>query len=136
MSDNIIGSCLCRTVKYIIKGKIKTVVNCHCNTCKKITGGAFETLAFIDENHLEIIEGQETLTSYQVSEMAIKHFCRTCGTPMFILHKKYPGNSMIQVGSFDDPSLVTPAINVYCENMLPWVKEIADLKCFERGPTK
>lgn len=136
MSDHLTGSCLCRSVKYITNGRIKAVANCHCDTCKKITGGAFETIAIIAENNLEIIEGQDTLTTYQISENAIKHFCRTCGTPIFNLLKKYPGNCMLQVGSLDDPSLVVPAINIFCESMLPWVKGIADLPCFEREPTK
>ena len=135
MSDNMTGSCLCRAVKYIIKGKIKTVANCHCNTCKKVTGGAYGTFAFIDKNDLKIIEGKETLAAYQISEKATKHFCHRCGTPTFIFHKKYPRSILIQVGSLDDLSLVAPAINVFCESLLPWVKEIADLKCFEKGPT-
>ena len=136
MSDKITGSCLCNAVKYIVNGSIKAVANCHCNTCQKLTGGVFGTIAVIDENDFEIIEGQDTLTTYQVSDKATKYFCRTCGTPIFNIHKKYPGNYMTQVGSFDDPSLATPAINIFCESMLPWVKSIADLKCFEREPTK
>ena len=136
MSDNITGSCLCTAVKYIVNGPIKAVANCHCDTCKKITGGSFGTVAIIAEKNLEIIEGRDTLTTYQISENAMKYFCRTCGTPVFTLHKKYPGNCMTQVGSLDDPSLAAPSINIFCESMLPWVKEIADLKCFAREPTK
>ncbi len=136
MSDNITGSCLCSAIKYIVNGPIKAVANCHCDTCKKITGGSFGTVAIIAEKNLELIEGQGTLTVYQISENATKYFCRTCGTPIFTLHKKYPGNYMTQVGSLDDPSLVAPSINIFCESMLPWVKEITDLKCFSREPTK
>ncbi len=43
---------------------------------------------------------------------------------------------MTQVGSLDEPSLAAPAINIFCESMVPWVKDIADLKCFDREPTK
>jgi hypothetical protein len=136
MSDNITGSCLCSAVKYSVNGPIKAVANCHCDTCKKTTGGVFSTVAVIAENNLVIIEGQDSLTTYQVSENATKYFCHTCGTPIFALHKKYPGNYMTQVGSLDDPALAAPAINIFCESMLPWVKGIADLKCFDREPTK
>jgi len=136
MSDNLTGSCLCSTVKYIINGPIKAVANCHCNTCKKTTGAVFATVAVIDENNLEIIGGQEAMATYQVSEKATKYFCRTCGAPIFTLHKKYPGHCMLAVGSFDEPSLVIPAINIFCENMLTWVKGIADLQCFEKEPIK
>ena len=136
MSDKVTGSCLCRAVKYNLNGPIKAVANCHCNTCKKITGGVFGTIAVIGEQELEIIEGQDILTSYQVSEKAIKHFCRTCGTPVFVSHTKYPGHCMLHVGSLDDPGLATPAINIFCESMLPWVNGIAELQCFDREPTR
>ena len=136
MSDTLTGSCLCNSVKYIITGEIMAVANCHCKTCKKITGGVFETIAVIDENDLEITEGQNNLSVYQISENAKKHFCRTCGTPIFNLHKRYPGRYLVQVGSLDEPALATPAINIFCESMLPWVKSIADLKCFDQAPSK
>lgn len=136
MSDKVTGSCLCRSVKYTINGPIKAVANCHCNTCKKITGGAFETVAIVSQGDFEVTEGQNSLASYQISDKATKHFCRTCGTPIFNAHTKYPGNCMLQVGAFDDPALVTPAINIFCESMLPWVKGIAELKCFDREPTR
>jgi hypothetical protein len=136
MADNFTGSCLCNAVKYIINGPIKAAANCHCNSCKKTTGSVFATVAIIDENNLEIIEGQDALTTYQVSEKAMKHFCSTCGTPIFNLHKKYPGHCMVAVGSLDEPSLVAPAINIFCESMMPWVKSIADLQCFEKEPTR
>ena len=136
MSEKLTGSCLCTAVKYVIEGPVKAVANCHCKTCKKITGGVFETIAIVDENHLEVVMGQENLTSYSIGENATKYFCRTCGTPVYNLHKKYPGNCMTHVGSLDDPSLVSPAINIFCESMLPWVKTIADLPSFEREPIK
>ena len=136
MSGKTTGSCLCNSVQYTISEEIKSVVNCHCNTCKKITGGAFETIAVIEEKSLEIIAGEDILATYQISENAEKHFCGTCGTPIFNLLKNYPGRCMVQVGSLDQPSRVAPAVNVFCESMLPWVKGIAELKCFEQLPTK
>lgn len=136
MSDNVTGSCLCSAVKYTLNGPMKAVANCHCNICKKTTSGVFATIAVVDENNLQIIEGQDILTTYQVSEKATKYFCRTCGTPIYNSHKKYPGNCMLSVGSLDDPALATPAINIFCESMLPWVNGISDLPCFEKEPTK
>jgi hypothetical protein len=136
MSDKVTGSCLCGAVQYMLIGNIKAVANCHCGVCQKTTGSVFATIAVIGENDLDVIAGQDNLATYQISEKAIKYFCRTCGTPIFNRHKRYPGNYMVQVGSFDTPSFATPAINIFCESMMPWVKNIADLKCFEREPIK
>ena len=135
MPEKISGSCLCSRVKYTINSDVKGVGNCHCNTCKKITGGVFATIAIVAEVDLEITAGQEDLSSYQISENLNKNFCLTCGTPIFNQHKKYPGRCMVHVGSLDEPALALPAMNIFCENMLPWVKKLAELKSFEQGPT-
>jgi hypothetical protein len=121
-------------VQYTISDEIKSVVNCHCKTCKKITGAAFETIAVIDETSLEVLRGEELLTVYQISDTAKKHFCKNCGTPIYNLLSAYPGRCLVQVGSLDDPSLVSPAVNIFCESMLPWTRDIADMKCFDKLP--
>lgn len=136
MSEKLAGSCLCGSVKYTINGGVKAVANCHCNTCKKLTGAGFATIAIVAEESFQLIEGEKDLGSYQVSEKAKKHFCHKCGTPIFNLHKKFSGNCMVYAGSLDEPSSVAPAINIFCESMLPWVKKMEDMKCFEREPTR
>jgi hypothetical protein len=101
-----------------------------------MTGAAFATVAIVAEESLEITRGEKELSAYVVSDNATKYFCRSCGTPVFNVHKKFPGNRMLPVGALDDPAAVTPAINVYCESMLPWVKGIAELTSFDQGFTK
>ncbi len=131
--DKITGTCLCKSVKYTLNGPIMAVANCHCNTCKKMSGAAFSTIAIVAEESLEITQGEKELSAYVVSENATKYFCQSCGTPVFNVHKKFPGNLMLPVGALDDPAAVTPAINVYCESMLPWVKGIAEQTSFDQG---
>ena len=136
MPDNLTGSCLRGAITYRTTAPPKAVANCHCKTCRKITGGPFETIAIFAKDALDITAGQDLLKTYQISERATKHFCGNCGTPLYNLHKKYPGNYMVHAGSLDDPTRVTPVINIFCESMLPWVRDITALKCFEREPTR
>ena len=136
MAENTSGYCLCNSIKYVINEEIKSVVNCHCKTCKKITGGAFETIAVVGEKSIEVITGQELLKTFRINENADKNFCSICGTPIYNQVDKYPGFSMVHIGSLDQPFLIAPAKNIFCESMLPWVKGIADLKCFEQLPTE
>ena len=121
MTTAITGSCFCKTVQYRIKSAIAMAVNCHCNNCKKISGGAFASLAVVREKHLEITSGEESLATYQLSENLKKHFCNRCGTPIFNRNSRYPGRCMVALGSLDDPRAVTPSVNVHCENQLDWV---------------
>lgn len=136
MAENTSGSCLCNSIKYVINEEINSVVNCHCKTCKKITGGAFETIAIVGEKSIDVIAGQELLNTFRINENADKNFCSICGTPIYNQVDRYPGFSMVHIGSLDQPFLVAPVKNIFCESMLPWVKGIADLECFEQLPTK
>ena len=134
--DKITGACHCKSVRYTINGPIKASANCHCSICKKISGAAFATIAIVGEESFKITEGQENLSAYVVSDNLTKPFCHTCSTPIFNTHKKFSGNRMLHVGAFDVSEIATPAINVHCEHMLPWVKGIAEIKCFNKEFTR
>ena len=132
MATAITGSCFCKTVQYQITSKIPMAVNCHCNNCKKISGGAFASLAVVKEKRLEITSGKESLATYQLSDNLAKHFCSHCGTPIFNRNSRYPGRCMVALGSLDDPAAVTPSVNVHCENRLAWVSLDETVQNFEQ----
>ncbi len=136
MAETMTGACLCGAVQYQLNQPVKAVANCHCNTCKKISGAAFQTVVIVDRDAFEITAGKETLSSYQMTENARKHFCRNCGSAVYVLHKKFPASCLLQLGSLSDPTAVQPTINVFCETMLPWVKDITALPSFDQRPEK
>jgi hypothetical protein len=132
MSDKIKGSCQCKAVQYEINPTVKLVGNCHCTICRKITGASFSTIVIVAEDDFTVVQGTDQLSTWQVSGLAAKNFCCKCGTPIFNTNKKYPGRRMIFLGSFDDPKFATPTVNVHCENKLPWVDSIEELKSFDQ----
>ena len=134
MSENNTGSCKCSEVKYEVKSEIEMVANCHCNSCRKMSGAAFATIVVVDEQECEIVAGRNELTVYQVSDNVKKHFCRKCGTPVYYLNQKIPGKYIIPVGSLDNPMDLTPSLNIFCETMLPWVRSIDKITSFDQFP--
>jgi len=130
------GSCLCGAVKYATSSDFEMVGNCHCNTCKKITGSAFEAFAVIPRESFTLLAGEDSLVEYKISPKLKKHFCGTCGTPVFNQHRLAPGKRIVHVGTLDDPTCVAPTLNLYCESMLPWVAKITSLKNFDQGFTR
>jgi hypothetical protein len=132
MSDKIKGSCQCKAVKYEINPAVLLVGNCHCTICRKLTGASFSTIVIVAEDDLNVVHGSDQLSTWQVTDLAAKNFCCKCGTPIFNTNKKYPGRRMIFLGSFDDPQFTAPTVNVHCENMLPWVPSLGELKKFDQ----
>jgi len=135
MSDAapLTGGCLCGAVRYTLTAPIRRAVNCHCTRCRKISGAAFQTIFLVRKDDFRLDAGEGELSSYVVSEVATKHFCRTCGTAVYSSLTRLPKHVLLPLGSLDDPKLVTPEINIHCEKMLPWVKEIGAMPLYPRS---
>lgn len=133
MQTELNGSCLCGAVKYSLKSEPQMAFNCHCRTCRKMTGSAFEAVVLIDEAGFKIGQGEDCLTVYQISRKARKHFCNRCGTPIYNRHRLAPGKVIVHIGSLDDPARIKPSVNLHAQDMLPWVTAIGEMETFERG---
>jgi hypothetical protein len=129
----ISGSCFCNAVQFKVSGAPKSVVNCHCNFCRKHSGAAFSTYVAVPEEALEITAGADFLATFQFAEDAHKHFCKQCGSPIFNKNARYPGLGIIYLGAIAEPARFVPTANIYCESQLAWVPAIAELRAFPQG---
>ncbi|ALS96883.1 GFA family protein [Lacimicrobium alkaliphilum] len=125
------GSCNCNSVHFSASADIRAIVNCHCNLCRKMNGGAFSTYVVVADEGFVLTKG--CLKTVQVSENATKSFCESCGTPIFNQNPKLAGLKILYFGSIDTPSNLEPAINIYCESQLSWVTQVASLPNFAQG---
>ncbi len=125
------GHCLCKQVHFSASDDIVTVVNCHCNLCRKMNGSAFSTYVVVKEDQFELKSGE--VKSVQVSEYASKHYCEQCGTPIYNQNPKLPGLTIVHLGAVDSGVNLTPVMNIYCESQLNWVSEIASFKHYDQG---
>ena len=132
----ISGSCFCNAVQFKVSGAPKSVVNCHCNICRKQSGAAFSTYVAVPESAFEITSGADSVSSFQMGEGAHKHFCKNCGSPIFNKNARYPGFSIIYLGGISASSEIVPTANIYCESQLAWVPSIAELRSFQQGIVK
>lgn len=130
------GSCFCKAVQFRLKEEPKSVVNCHCNFCRRHSGAAFSTFAVVAETALEIVSGQDAIARYAFREDAHKHFCKQCGTPVYNQNSRYPGLRMIYLGALSAPHALVPRANIYCESQLAWVPALAEITSFAQGRSK
>jgi hypothetical protein len=125
------GSCNCGAIRYRVSGEIRSIVNCHCNMCRKINGSAFSTYVAVADDDFEIVNG--SARSHKVSELAEKHFCGTCGTPLFNSSARYAGLTILHLGSIDDSLDMEPRVNIYCESRLDWLHKLPEIPDLDRG---
>ncbi|MFW5432042.1 MAG: GFA family protein [Methylophilaceae bacterium] len=74
------GKCLCGAVAVTAKTMDTEVGACHCNMCRKWTGGIFLVVDCKDQ--VEFTD-EENISVYNSSEWAERGFCAKCGTHLF-----------------------------------------------------
>ena len=102
------GSCLCGAVKIEFAEAPKETGACHCNMCRKWSGGVY--LAIPVAAGKATFEGEDSIARYPSSDWAERAFCKTCGTNLFYrltAPGPHQGDMFVCFGTLDDPSGVT-----------------------------
>lgn len=128
------GSCKCGAVTYAVSSAPVNIVNCHCNMCRSMSGNAFGSYVVVRDSDC-VIEGARSLTEYAVTERATKHFCSRCGTSVFNTNSfTYPGVFILYLGTVIGHEKLQPQVNIFCDSMLPWVKQLSTIMSFSGAP--
>lgn len=117
------GGCLCGAVRYTARADPALVGVCHCRDCQKLTGSAFGFLVGLPRAAFEIEGVLKTFTKPADSGRPIvRRFCPECGSSIVEEPGSRPDLVIINGGTLDDPTSVTPGIEIYCNRELSWVQ--------------
>ena len=125
------GSCSCGAIKYQVAGNVRSIVNCHCNLCRKMNGSAFSTYVAISDDDYSQLNGR--LKTHKVTELAEKNFCGECGTPIFNTNPKYAGLKILHLGSLDESLDMDPIANIVCESQIDWLDRLPEISSLPQG---
>ena len=87
----MIGSCLCKSVKFESDKPTLWCAHCHCTMCQASHGAGIVTWVGCQEISVTISDGHQNLCWYDSSEGAQRGFCTQCGSSMFFRSMKWPG---------------------------------------------
>jgi hypothetical protein len=128
------GGCLCGAVRYSADAEPAIVGVCHCRDCQKFTGSAFSFLIGVPETALNIQGALKVFASPADSGKPIRRrFCPECGSSIAEQASTQPGLIIINGGTLDDPTSITPTAELYCDRALPWV-QLGGMQRFARMP--
>ncbi|HEX3499477.1 MAG TPA: GFA family protein [Stellaceae bacterium] len=127
------GRCHCGAIRFTATGAPLFVVLCHCESCRRSTGGALaaacgfrrEDVAFAGNNP----------TYYDSSPGVRRGFCPRCGTSLTFESTRWPDDVHLMVGNFDSPDDFTPQCHVFAGERLPWLKMADGLPCYRTVPS-
>ena len=122
------GGCLCGALRYKLTGPSLFVSQCCCKDCQKATGTGHTTIVGIHNSQLAIEGTPATYTNAgDTGGDVTRHFCGTCGGRLYT-SGDLPGEViMVQAGSLDDPSVITPESIIYRKDAAVWDRFDPDL---------
>lgn len=123
------GGCLCGAVRYFARGEPSRVGLCHCETCRRNTGAPLAGFAVFPRDKVEISGGETG--SYKAPALT-RHFCVTCGSPVFIEELSDDGIAL-HIGTLDDVNSVSPAYQLWSVARAGWLSDLDGLVKYEHG---
>ncbi|KAI5460593.1 Mss4-like protein [Mariannaea sp. PMI_226] len=131
--DEATATCFCGAVQLAFPirgpGLVNTFV-CNCTDCRKITASMFASNFTVEDTYLKHLRGRDNLKVFSQSktiaskgEMA-NYFCSTCGTLMYRVGSKFPGHSILRIGTVDDFNLhegaLRPKVEQFVKDRVSW----------------
>ncbi|OOO05990.1 glutathione-dependent formaldehyde-activating GFA [Aspergillus oryzae] len=100
------GTCACEHITYTASVLPTKLTNCHCTTCRKQSGGPYQTWALFSAT--SITWTHEEPTQRRSSDFATRGFCPRCGSSISMVYDLEPGGLYIAAGTIDDLDRVVP----------------------------
>jgi hypothetical protein len=114
------GVCLCGKVRFEVEGPFERITQCHCESCKKLSGGVGTTSGRARTESVRILEGADLLTTYQPAEGTKKTFCSECGSNLF--GGGWPDSEFtsVRVTTLEPPFEGKVTAQIYLRSVAPW----------------
>lgn len=118
------GTCLCGAVCFEIQKAVGPFEICHCNRCRKVSGGQGLPVVTVRVEGFELMQGAECVVSFDAPILyqapAYKtHQYSVCGSPV-----PWPssGEELLEIpaGRFDDDSEIRPDKPIFKEFVPEW----------------
>ncbi|WP_082020311.1 GFA family protein [Leisingera sp. ANG-M6] len=112
------GRCLCGSVTFNVELPVLSVVNCHCESCRRQCSAPMTTYIGVTDGQWQWTGEEPKL--FRSSPGVERTFCGTCGSPMSFRSQAMSGTMHFYVAAMADPEAFTPALHVAHEEKLCW----------------
>jgi hypothetical protein len=122
-------------VRYEYAGEPEDASYCHCDDCRRATGGPYTVGVLAKTALLRIVSGKVkgyTTTGDSGAEIT-REFCPECGSPLFTRAERDPSRVWLKAGCLDEPDLIRPSCQIWTQCAVPWAHIDKGLPSFPKG---
>jgi hypothetical protein len=110
------GGCACGQLTFRTRGEPMRVGICHCYTCRKVSGSAFNAFAIFAGAQVSIVGDTAGWRSAQGTEHC---FCPRCGSQVLAREEEA---IEIGLGAFDHSNVFTPTYEAWIGRREKWLR--------------
>jgi hypothetical protein len=110
------GGCACGQLTFQARGEPNRVGLCHCMTCRKISGSAFNAFVMFPVDRVTISGAFKSWSATPDSERC---FCPQCGSQVFDRDAK--DEIELKLGAFDRTDLFKPTYEAWTKRRESWL---------------
>lgn len=137
MNTSVKGGCACGHIQYEIMADSVFTAICHCEDCKRASGGSGAVVTGIPKDGFDVVQGTATGFEYvaESGNKLTRNFCPECGSRLFTdKMESFPDLVFVANGSLEDPAKFEPGMEIFTKSRLPWMSAREDLAQFEGMP--
>lgn len=124
------GGCLCGAIEYEVDQLDKSIMHCHCRTCRKAHAARFVSTAGVNREHFRWTKGEDALKAYESSPGKLRHFCSNCGTHL-VAERPGQAQVILRVATLDEDPGLRPLAHIWCSHDVPWLQDVDEVAVHE-----
>ena len=98
---DLTATCACGQIRLRFAGDVLSMFCCACEDCQRATGSGHSTVALVRRAGLTVSDGARSFARPANSGATLtRHFCPTCGTPLYAQSSRAETLAMLPVGLF------------------------------------
>lgn len=115
------ATCGCGAVSVEISGRVWTMFHCACTACQKVTGSGHSSIAVVAADAVTV-SGETASFSRPADSGATltRHFCPTCGVPVFAKTTSRDDITLVPAGLFGKGDWFSAGHVLFARSKLDW----------------
>lgn len=113
------GGCACGAVRYRAGGPPRNACYCHCESCRRASGGATVAWFSVDTPSFALTRGE--LVQRASSPGVTRGHCAACGTSITYHNARRPLDMDVTTASLDDPGAAPPRAHLWARDRPAWL---------------
>lgn len=114
------GGCHCGAIRYAISAAPMQSMVCHCQTCRRVSGGLVVAWITVDPDAFTFSRGAPK--RYASSPGVVRTFCGDCGAQLTYTREDDACYIDITTATLDDPDACPPSHHSWASHDIAWVK--------------